>query len=167
MQHIAPTIKEIARQLNVSISTVSRALNNNPRIGLATRERIQALARKLNYEPNKQAIHFKQKKTHIIGVILPSIREEFFSEAISGIETAAISQQYTILFGQSYDQLENEKNLAQAMKEQRVDGLLISLSKETNAYDHFKALEDIGIPIVYFDRVPPFEHVNKVYCNLY
>ena len=121
----------------------------------------------MNYEPNTQAIFFKQKKTRVIGVILPFIREDFFSEAISGIETAAMEHDYTILFGQSYDNPEQEKKVVDAMKKQRVDGLIISLSKQTNRYDHLLALEKYDIPIVYFDRVPTFEKAHKVYCNLY
>ena len=167
MENKPPTIKEIAKKLNVSVSTVSRALSNHPRIGLSTRERVQKLAKEMNYEPNTQAIFFKQKKTRVIGVILPFIREDFFSEAISGIETAAMEHDYTILFGQSYDNPEQEKKVVEAMKKQRVDGLIISLSKQTNRYDHLLALEKYDIPIVYFDRVPTFEKAHKVYCNLY
>jgi len=167
MSKSLPTIKEIAKRLNVSVSTVSRAWNDHPRIGLRTKMRVQQLAKELNYEPNAQAIFFKQKKTFVIGVIIPSIREEFFSQAISGIETAAIEHHYTILFGQSYDDPEREKMVVEAMKKQRVDGLLISLSKRTKKFDHLIALEKMSIPVVYFDRVPPFERVNKVFCNLY
>lgn len=162
-----PTVKEIARRLNVSVSTVSRALSDHPRIGLRTKEKVKQLAKELHYEPNTQAIFFKQKKTHIIGVILPFIREEFFSEAISGMETAALQHDYTILFGQSYDDAEKEKKAVAAMRKQRVDGLIISLSKETNKYDHLEALQKFDIPVVYFDRVPPLQNINKVYCNLY
>lgn len=167
MDNKPPTIKEIAKKLKVSVSTVSRALSNHPRIGLSTRERVQQLAKEMNYEPNTQAIFFKQKKTHVIGVILPFIREDFFSEAISGIETAAMEHDYTILFGQSYDNPEQEKKVVDAMKRQRVDGLIISLSKHTNKYDHLLALDKYDIPIVYFDRVPTFEKAHKVFCNLY
>jgi DNA-binding LacI/PurR family transcriptional regulator len=167
MDNKIPTIKEIARRLNVSVSTVSRALSDHPRIGLHTKTRVQELARELNYEPNAKAIFFKQKKSFIIGVILPFIKEEFFSEAISGIETAAMEHNYTILFGQSYDDPEREKTVVEAMKKQRVDGLIISLSKHTQHYDHLRALEKYDIPVVYFDRVPPFDKVHKVYCNLY
>lgn len=167
MDHKLPTIKEIAKRLNVSVSTVSRALSDHPRIGLRTKMRVQQLAKELNYEPNAQAISFKQKKTFIIGVILPYIREEFFSQAISGIETAAMERHYTILFGQSYDDPERERMVVDAMKKQRVDGLIISLSKQTNKYEHLEALEKYNIPVVYFDRVPPFEKANKVFCNLY
>lgn len=162
-----PTIKEIAQRLKVSVSTVSRALANNPRIGLGTRLKVQQLAKELSYEPNSQAIFFKQKKTYVIGVILPFIREDFFSEAISGIEVAALEHDYTILFGQSYDDFEREKKVVDAMKRQRVDGLIISLSKTTQRYEHLEALDKIGIPIVYFDRVPSIDHVHKVFCNLF
>ncbi len=167
MENKLPTIKEIAKRLNVSVSTVSRALSNHPRIGLRTKMQVQELARELQYEPNIKAIFFKQKKTYVIGVILPYIREDFFSEAISGIETLALEHDYTILFGQSYDDPERENKVIDAMKRQRVDGLLISLSKQTNKYDHLLSLEKYGIPVVYFDRVPPFEQAHKVYCNLY
>ncbi|HLO38032.1 MAG TPA: LacI family DNA-binding transcriptional regulator, partial [Lacibacter sp.] len=162
-----PTIKEIAKRLNVSVSTVSRALSDHPRIGLGTKEKVQNLAKELGYEPNAQAIFFKQKKTFVIGVVIPYIREEFFSQAISGIETAAMEHQYTILFGQSYDDPEREKAVVEAMKKQRVDGLIISLSKQTNKYEHLEALNKFEIPVVYFDRVPPFKEAHKVFCNLY
>ena len=117
MENKLPTIKEIAKKLKVSVSTVSRALSNHPRIGLSTRERVQQLAKEMNYEPNAKAIFFKQKKTHVIGVILPYIREDFFSEAISGIETAAMVHDYTILFGQSYDDPEQEKKSGRCHEE--------------------------------------------------
>lgn len=162
-----PTIKEIAKRLKVSVSTVSRALSDHPRIGLGTKQRVQQLAKEMGYEPNTQAIFFKQKKTYVIGVVIPYIREEFFSQAISGIETAAMEHQYTILFGQSYDDPEREKDVVNAMKKQRVDGLLISLSKQTNKYDHLEALKKYEIPVVYFDRVPTISNAHKVYCNLY
>jgi LacI family transcriptional regulator, repressor for deo operon, udp, cdd, tsx, nupC, and nupG len=167
MDQKLPTIKEIAKRLNVSVSTVSRALADHPRIGLRTRMRVQELAKELNYEPNVQAIFFKQKKTYVIGVILPFIREEFFSQAISGIEKAAMEHEYTILFGQSFDDPEREKKVVEAMKKQRVDGLIISLSKQTQDYEHLHALDKFGIPVVYFDRVPPFSKAHKVFCNLY
>jgi len=162
-----PTLKEIAKRLNVSVSTVSRALSNHPRIGNETKEKVQQLAKELNYEPNTQAIFFKQNKTHVIGVVLPFIREEFFSEAISGIEAVALEHNYTILFGQSFDDPQREVQVVNTMKKQRVDGLIISLSKRTTNYDHLQSLDKYDIPVVYFDRVPSFKEANKVYCNLY
>jgi LacI family transcriptional regulator, repressor for deo operon, udp, cdd, tsx, nupC, and nupG len=167
MENKLPTVKEIARRLNVSVSTVSRALSDHPRIGLGTKIKVRTLAKELNYEPNAEAIFFKQRKTFIVGVVLPYIREEFFSEAISGIEAAAMEHDYTILFGQSYDNPDREKQVVDAMKKQRVDGLIISLSKQTNKYEHLQALDKFDIPVVYFDRVPTMEDVHKVYCDLY
>ena len=137
-----PTIKEIALRLKVSISTVSRALHDHPRIGLKTKERVKELAREMRYEPNAQAIFFKQQKTAVIGVVLPSIKEEFFSQAISGIEAAAIHYDYTILFGQSHDDPAIEKRVVESMKRQRVDGIIISLSKNTNKISYLKEIEN-------------------------
>lgn len=161
------TIKEIAKKLMVSPSTVSRALNNNPRIGLRTRMEVQKLAKELNYEPNSRAIFFKQKKTYVIGVVIPFIREEFFSQAISGIESYALDNDYTILFGQSYDDPERELRVMAAMKKQGVDGLIISLSKKTKYTNQLSDFEKLGKPIVFFDRVPSDENTNRVYCNMY
>src|SRR5690349_22752164 len=95
------TIKEIAQKLNVSVSTVSRALHNHPSIGLRTRMQVQKLAEELHYEPNQAAISFKQGKTLTIGVILPNLGEEYFSMAINGIEDVATENKYTVLIGQS------------------------------------------------------------------
>ncbi len=167
LENSPPTIKQIARQLNVSVSTVSRALSDHPRIGISTKERVQKLAKELGYEPNSQAISFKQKKTFIIGVVIPDIKEDFFSQAINGIEAAATLHNYTMLFSQSYDDLEIEKRVVGVMKKHRVDGLIISLSKETNTYQHLEALRKYGIPIVCFDRVPAKDNFHRVYCNIY
>ncbi len=161
-----PTIKQIAEKLNVSVSTVSRALNDHPRISQTTRDAVKKLARKLNFEPNPKAIFFKQQKTFLVGVVIPSIHEDFFSTAITGIEDAALQHDYTILFGQSQNSFIKEKKIVAAMKKQRVDGLLVSLSKETDSYEHFSAFEMLDIPVVYFDRVPPFENAHKVFCDM-
>ena len=99
------TIKEIARKLNVSVSTVSRALHDHPSIGLRTKMQVQKLAAELNYEPNLAAVSFKQEKTMTLGVILPNLGEEFFSIAINGIEDVATKNSYTVLIGQSHDEM--------------------------------------------------------------
>ena len=157
-----PTIKEIARQLNISVSTVSRALHDHPSIGLRTKTRVQQLAKELGYEPNQTAIFFKQRKTHTIGVVLPYLIEDFFAGAISGIEQVATEHQYNVLIGQSQDDTEREKTIINAMKNQRVDGLIVSLSKHTRNLEHFEALEKYQIPIVFFDRVPASARFDKV-----
>jgi DNA-binding LacI/PurR family transcriptional regulator len=160
------TIKEIARRLNVSVSTVSRALHNHPSIGLRTKMQVQKLAVELNYEPNQAAISFKQGKTFTIGVILPNLREEFFSTAINGIEEIAIQNNYTVLIGQSHDDIEREKKIVDTMRRHRVDGLLVSLSKNTDNFDHFDQLKKYSTPVVFFDRVPETPDSFTVSCNL-
>lgn len=166
MDNKLPTIKQIAKELNISVSSVSRALHNHPTIGLRTRMRVQELAKKLNYEPNQTAIFFQQRKTFTIGVILPELSEAFFSAAISGIEDAAYKNNYSVLMGQSHDDVEKEKLLVETMKKHRVDGLLVSISKNTINYDHFEALQRYNIPVVFFDRIPKIPNIHYVACNM-
>jgi LacI family transcriptional regulator len=166
MEQKPATIKEIARQLNVSVSTVSRALHNHPSIGLRTKMQVKKLAEELHYEPNQAAISFKQGRTLIIGVILPNLGEEYFSMAINGIEDVATENKYTVLIGQSRDDMEREKQIVDAMRRQRVDGLLVSLSKNTRSYEHFEQLKKYNIPVVFFDRVPDTADAYTVSCNL-
>ncbi|MFT3822979.1 MAG: LacI family DNA-binding transcriptional regulator [Chitinophagaceae bacterium] len=161
------TIKEIARQLNVSISTVSRALHDHPSIGLRTRMQVQKLARELQYERNQAAVSFKQGKTATIGVILPRFSEEFFSAVISGIEDFAVSNKYNVLIGQSYDEMDREQQIVETMRNSRVDGLLVSVAKNTTSYDHFDRLANYNIPIVFFDCIPNRPVQASVSCNLH
>lgn len=160
------TIKEIAKRLNVSVSTVSRALHNHPSIGLRTKMQVQKLAQELNYEPNQAAISFKQGKTFTIGVLLPNLGEEFFSIAINGIEEVAIRNNYTVLIGQSHDDSEREKQVLDTMRRHRVDGILVSLSKNTDSLEHFDQLAKYNIPVVFFDRVPDNPDTYSVSCDL-
>src|SRR6478752_5215746 len=161
-----PTIKEIAKKLNISVSSVSRALHDHKSIGLRTKTRVQQLAKELNYEPNQTAIFFQQRKTFIIGVILPELSEAFFSSAISGIEDCANKNNYTVLVGQSHDDEEREKQLVETVKNHRVDGLIVSIAKNTVNYDHFEALKKYGIPIVFFDCIPNMQNIHYVACNM-
>ncbi|MBK9382374.1 MAG: LacI family DNA-binding transcriptional regulator [Chitinophagaceae bacterium] len=160
------TIKEIAQRLNVSVSTVSRALHDHPSIGLRTKMQVQKLAEELHYEPNQAAISFKQGKTMTLGVILPSLGEEFFSMAINGIEDVATQNKYTVLIGQSHDNTEREVQIVDTMRRHRVDGLIVSLAKTTKSYEHFEQLEKYNIPVVFFDRVPGNPAAYTVSCNL-
>ncbi len=160
------TIKEIAQRLNVSVSTVSRALHDHPSIGLRTKMQVQKLAEELHYEPNQAAISFKQGKTMTLGVILPSLGEEFFSMAINGIEDVATQNKYTVLIGQSHDNTEREVQIVDTMRRHRVDGLIVSLAKTTKSYEHFEQFEKYNIPVVFFDRVPGNPAAYTVSCNL-
>jgi len=166
MDHKPATIKEIASRLSVSVSTVSRALHDHPSIGLRTKMQVQKLAGELNYEPNQAAISFKQGKTMILGVILPNLGEEFFSIAINGIEDVATKNKYTVLIGQSHDVTEREQQITEAMRRQRVDGLIVSLAKTTRTFEHFEQLKKYNIPVVFFDRVPEMTDAYTVSCNL-
>jgi LacI family repressor for deo operon, udp, cdd, tsx, nupC, and nupG len=160
------TIKEIAQLLNISVSTVSRALHDHPSIGLITRQKVKKLAVELNYEPNQTAIFLQQGRTLTIGVILPELSESFFSSAISAIEDSAYKRNYTVLLAQSHDDEQKEKQLVEKMKNHRVDGLLVSVSKNTSSYQHFENLKQYNIPIVFFDRIPVMQNIHYVACNM-
>ncbi|KPM49126.1 LacI family DNA-binding transcriptional regulator [Jiulongibacter sediminis] len=162
MQKSPATLKAIAEQLRVSVSTVSRALNDHPRISEKTKSRVKELAEKLHYVPNPAALLLKKNKTYTIGVLLPFLKEEFFSLAISAIEDTLMPEDYHVLISQSRDSLEREKKMIESFIASRVDGLIASVSAETNHYGHFKALEEYGIPVVFFDRVPRNIKCHKV-----
>ena len=159
-------MKEIAKRLNISVSTVSRALHDHHSIGLRTKTWVKKLAIELNYERNQTAIFFQQGKTFTLGVILPNLTEGFFSAAISGIETRAYKNSYTVLMGQSHDNVDNEILLIETMKNHRVDGVLVSIAKDTTHYEHFESLKRYNIPVVFFDRIPNMPNIHYVACNL-
>ena len=161
-----PTIKEIAKRLNISVSTVSRALHDHHSIGLRTKTRVKQLAAELNYERNQTAIYFQQGKTFTIGILLPELSEAFFASAISGIEDSAYSNNYTVLLGQSHDDEAREKQIIQSMKQHRVDGCIVSIGKNTSNYEHFEMLQQARIPVVFFDRIPDLPNMHSVSCNL-
>jgi LacI family transcriptional regulator len=167
MEKKLPTIKEIAKRLNISISTVSRALHDHPSIGLRTKTAVRQMAAELNYEPNQTAIFFKQGKTFTIGLILPNLREEFFSAAVNGIEDTSSRNKYIALIGQSHDDIDRERKIVETMKNHRVDGILASISKNTTQIDHFEQMKNYDIPVVFFDRVPNVQDIHSVRCNLY
>lgn len=160
------TIKDIAHQLGISFSTVSRALHNNSRIGVKTRELVHAKAAELNYVPNPVANFLKNNKTYSIGVLVPNLHEEFFVEIIEGIEQIIEPLGYHVVIMQSKESLDKEKNALNSFLKMHVDGLLASISEETSQIPHFQKLENHGIPIIFFDRVPVTEMAHKVKCNM-
>jgi LacI family repressor for deo operon, udp, cdd, tsx, nupC, and nupG len=127
---------------------------------------VQKLAKELNYEPNQTAIFFQQKKTFTIGIVLPELSEAFFSAAISGIEDTANKSNYMVLLGQSHDDEAREKKIVEIMKNHRVDGLLVSIAKNTADYGHFEMLKNYDIPVVFFDRIPNLTDIHYVACNM-
>ena len=149
------TIKDIARILGISSSTVSRALKDHPDINTDTKKAVNELALKLKYQPNAVALSLKNSRSNTIGIIIPEIVHYFFSSVISGIEDVASQRGYTVIICQSNERFAREVANARALLSHRVDGILISISKETNSFDHFVNLQEGGIPLVFFDRIAP------------
>ena len=148
------TIKDIAKALGISASTVSRALKDHPDISRDTKDAVNELAKKLRYKPNAVALSLKNSKTNTIGVIIPELVHYFFSSVISGIEDVAYEAGYNVMICQSNEKYEREIMNAQALLSNRVEGALISISKQTEDYAHLQMIEESGIPLVFFDRVP-------------
>lgn len=147
------TIKDIAHALNVSPSTVSRALKNNPDISLETRDLIHAYAREHNYKPNIQAVNLRAGRSNTIGVIVPQIVHYFFSCVLSGIEQASSEAGYNIIVAQSNESYEQEVKIVHSFLAARVCGVITSLAKETSHYEHYQELLDNNISIVFYDRI--------------
>jgi DNA-binding LacI/PurR family transcriptional regulator len=162
MKNDQATIRDLALKLNISISTVSRALRNAPDVNPETKKAVLALAEQLHYEPNRVAQSLRIRKTKTIGVVVPQIAMHFFSSVISGIQEYAAQHGYSIMICQSMESLETEKSNIHMLVSNRVDGLLISLSSETTNVEHLEHLLAKKIPIVLFDRVTDLLPVSKV-----
>lgn len=156
------TIKDIARQLGFSVSTVSRALKDHPDISVKTREAVKELAKLLGYKPNRIALNLKNSKTNTIGLIIPEVEHNFFSSIINGIEEVAYENNYYVMVFQSSESYMREMLNVQALATNRVDGVLVSYSKETHDFSHFKQLIEYEIPLVFFDRVVTDLHADTV-----
>jgi LacI family transcriptional regulator len=146
------TIHDIARELNISASTVSRALNNNPLISKATREKIKKVALDMGYRPNIMAANLRTRRTNTIGVIVPLINRHFFSSVISGIEDVAYNSGFAVTISQSNDNFEKEEKIAHTLFSNRVDGLIVSIGMGTTRFQHFQHFSDRNVPLVFFDR---------------
>lgn len=150
------TLKKIANELGLSISTVSKALKNDKDISKENREKVQAFAKFYNYRPNSVALSLKHKKTKTIGVIIPEIVHHFFAKVISGIEEVANSKEYNVIIGVSNESLAKEAINMEMLIDGSIDGFIVSLSKETllkQDYHHLEETQNRNIPIVMFDRV--------------
>lgn len=159
------TLKQLAEQLNVSVSTVSKALHDSEEISPDTIERVKALAKFLNYKPNKLAVSLKNSKTNTIGVIIPNILNHFFAKALFAIEEEATNQGYNIITCVSNELQSKEANSLQLLSNGSVDGFIMSIAEETqvaNNIDHINAISRQNIPIVLFDRVSDDIDCDKV-----
>lgn len=156
------TIKDIASELGISVSTVSRALNNHPDINIETKQSVSNLAKKLGYRPNIMAKNLKSRQSNQLGVIVPEIRHDFFANAISGIEEVAYQKGYTVIVSQSNEDIKREEINLNSMYMNRVAGILVSISQTTNTSSHFQKLLDDNVKMVFFDRVCEDLDVYKV-----
>ena len=155
-------IRELARELNLSIGTVSKALRNSHEISNETKEKVFALARQLNYIPNPYASSLRRKKSNTIGIVVPEVADSFFSNAIKGIEAVAQSKGYHVLVYLTEENFSKEKSILQEFSSGRVDGILLSLSSETSHSKHLQDIEEKNIPLVLFDRTADEVKTTKV-----
>jgi LacI family transcriptional regulator len=167
MKFDSVTIKDIAKALNFSTSTVSRALRGSYEISADTKKQVLEYAEKINYRPNPIALSLKERRTRSIGVVVSEIANNFFSQAINGIESIAYNRGYHVIITQAHESQEREKVNVQHLASRGVDGLLISVSGETIDFSHLKELHEKGLPIVFFDRISDEIETHKVVANNY
>lgn len=167
MDHKRATLKDIASALNLSPSTVSKALRDHPNIGVITKERVKKLAKQLHFVPNQAAIRFKQQKSFTLGILIPSMLDHFYVAAVEGFEKFAYDHGYNVLIGQSHESIQREKELLVTMQSNRVDGLIIAISRETVDTSHINEFVNSGTPIVYFMRKPINEEHHCVCSDVY
>lgn len=154
------TLKKIAKEFGVSISTVSKALKDSHEIGEETKEKIKAFASYYNYKPNSLALQLRNKKSSVIGVIVPEIVHHFFSTVINGIEHYASKKGYTVMVCASNESYEREVSNVSVLTDGKVDGLIVSITRETNNYKHLQNLINDEFPLVLFDR-----EVDELECD--
>ena len=171
MNEKAPlTMKDIARELGISVSTVSRALQDSPRISAERRVMIQQFAREHNFTPNMLAEtlrHSKVQPLKVIGVIIPEFTHFYFSSVLAGIEEEASSRGYRIMVALSGESYEREVRICQSFYENKVCGIIVSQAKDTHRYDHFERLMDAGLPLVFYDRICTGVNASRVVVDDY
>ena len=161
------TIYDLAKELNTTASTVSRAFINHPRISMKMKERVWALAKEKDFYPDSVASQLRTGKGSVIGVIVPRISRQFFSSVIESIENVANKAGYSILVAQSHEKWQTEKSIVRTMLAKKVDGFAISLAADTVDYKHLHSIINKGVPVVFFDRVPLVWQVNNVRLDDY
>ncbi|MDP4264802.1 MAG: LacI family DNA-binding transcriptional regulator [Bacteroidota bacterium] len=161
------TIADIARELNTTPATVSRALSNHPGISDKTKKSVHEAASQLNYKRNRMASSLRSGKTHLIGVIIPSAEINFFGSVVHGIESVANLHGYNVLLYQSNENREYEEKGLESFLSARVDGILVSIAKDTIDYSHFREIKKRGVPIVFFDRTNDDIGIDSVVIDDY
>jgi LacI family transcriptional regulator len=161
------TIHDIAEKLDITASTVSRALHDHPRISKATKKAVLKTAQKLHYQPNHIAAALRNGKSNILGIIVPTADRSFFSSVVRGIEEIANAANYNVMICQTYDLYKKEVATVEALMNARVDGIIASIAKETENVDHFRKLKEKGIPLILFDRMNDELDVSNVTIDDY
>jgi LacI family transcriptional regulator len=165
MKFEAVTIKDIAKALGLSTSTVSRALRDSYEISPETKKVVLEYAKEINYRPNPIALSLKEKRSRSIGIVISEIANSFFSQAINGMESIAHEQDYNVIITQSRESYDKEVSSLQFLASRSVDGCIISVSTETKDFSHITDLNDRGLPIVCFDRVIDGMEAHKVFAD--
>lgn len=161
------TIQALAKELNLSISTVSKALKDSHEISAETKERVLQMAERLHYKPNPYASSLRHKKSNTIAVVIPEVADSFFSQAIKGIEEIAQQKGYHVLIYLTYESAEKEKKILEEIQNGRVDGVLMSVAGETCSSEHIEALHATGLPLIFFDRTMEGKGLAKVRTDDY
>jgi LacI family transcriptional regulator len=161
------SIRRLARELNLSISTVSRALHDSHEVGPETKQRVREMAIKLNYEANPHASSLRAQKSKTIAVVVPDISNPFFSSAINGIEAIAQEQKYHVLIYLTHEDRNKEVACLKLLENGRVDGLIMSLCADTNTFDHIEEVRNKRLPIVFFDRIYDGANTSTITTNDY
>ncbi len=159
------TIYDISEKLKVSAATVSRALNDNPKISIKTRELVRKTAKEMNYHQNRLAQAFQKGKTNNVGVVVPFINRNFFSSVIRGIEEKLSPHGYHVIICQTHEDVKTEKEQIKILLGTQVDGIIMSVSKTTQNTDHIKEVLDQGKPLIFFDRRKDIPGVSSVTIN--
>ncbi len=167
MNNKKTTIHDIAKELDITASTVSRALKDHPRISDATKKSVVEMAEKMNYQPNSIAAALRRGTSNLIGVIIPTVDRNFFASVVRGVEDVLNDTSYNVIICQSSDSVEKEKSNIKALLEAQVDGIFASYAKETIDFDHYKGVQESGIPLILFDRMQDVFDVDAVVIDDY
>lgn len=162
-----PTIQDIAAKLDITPSTVSRALNNHPRISASTKKAVQRVANEINYRPNFVASALRKGTTQLLGLVVPRIDRAFFSSVIRGVEEIALDKGYSVIVAQSNEDINRERDVIKAFLNARVAGIFCSLGKNTTEFDHYLEAQKQGVPIVLFDRTTTAIDASKAVIDDY
>lgn len=167
MENKKTTIHDIAKELNTTASTVSRALQDHPRISDSTKKSVFEMAEKMNYQPNSIASALRRGRSNLIGILVPTIDRNFFGSVVRGIEEVLTGSGYNVIISQSNDSIEQEKLNIKALLEAQVDGIFVSYAKETLSFEHFHKIVKQNVPLIFFDRMQDSIKVDSVIIDDY